>query len=48
MGRYIKYNDIISLIEILEVDRVVAFIAVEDKEPIYPSYIILSRMIKMF
>ncbi len=29
--RYVKYNDIISLIEILEVDWVVAFIAIKDK-----------------
>jgi hypothetical protein len=31
MRRYTKYNNIVGLTEILEVDRVVAFVAVEDK-----------------
>jgi hypothetical protein len=31
MGRHIKWNDIVGLIEIFEVDQVVAFIAIKDK-----------------
>jgi hypothetical protein len=31
MGRHAKCNNVVGLAEILEADRVVAFVAVEDK-----------------
>ena len=48
MGRYTKCNNVVGLAEILEVGRVVAFVAVEDKQPIYPSCTTLGGIIKMF
>ena len=48
MGRYIKYNNVIRLIETFEVDRVVAFVAVKDKQLIYSFCIALSSLVEMF
>jgi hypothetical protein len=48
MGRHTKRNDVVGLAEILEVDRVVAFVAVEDKQSMYPSCTTLGRFVKMF
>ena len=48
MGRYVKYNNVIGLIEIFEVDQVVAFVAVKDEQSIYPSYIAFGSLIEMF
>ena len=48
MGRYIKYNNVVGLTEIFEVDQVVAFVAVKDEQSIYPSRIAFSSLIEMF
>jgi hypothetical protein len=48
MGRHAECNDVVGLAEILKVDRVVAFVAVEDEQPVYPSRTTLGGMIKMF
>lgn len=48
MGRHAKWNNVAGLVEILEVDRVVAFMAVKDEQLIYSSCMTLGRMIKIF
>lgn len=48
MGRYIKRNDVISLAIVVEVGRVVAFVAIEDKEAIYTDYTTLGVLIEVF
>jgi hypothetical protein len=35
MGRYTKRNDLLCFAVFFEIDRMVALVAVEDKEPIY-------------
>ena len=48
MGRHAKRNNVVGLAEIFEVDRVVAFVAVEDQQSIYSFRTMLGRLIKMF
>jgi hypothetical protein len=48
MGRHAKCNNVVGLAEIFEVDRVVAFVAVEDKQSMHPSRTALGSLVEMF
>jgi hypothetical protein len=48
MGRHAECNNVVGLAEILKVDRVMAVMAVEDEQSMYPSCTALGRLVKMF
>jgi hypothetical protein len=48
MGRHAERNNVVSLAKILKGYRVMAVVAVEDKQSMYPSCTALGRLIKMF
>ena len=47
MGRHIEGNDVVLLAVELEVSRVVAVIAIKDKEATNPSYSSFSVLVKV-
>jgi hypothetical protein len=48
MGRHAERNNVVGLAKILKGYRVMAVVAVEDKQSMYPSCTALGRLIKMF
>ncbi len=48
MGRHAERNNVVGLAVIFEVDRVVAFVTVEDEQSIYSLRTMLGRLVKMF
>ena len=48
MGRHAECNNVVGLAKILKVYRVMAVVAVEDKQSMYPSCTAPGRLVKMF